>query len=55
MPGAAVHWTLVFTGASLEHLAERISRRRTLLMPPTVGRGGHVYVERAGALGNVGS
>jgi hypothetical protein len=23
MPGASVHWTLVFTAASLEHLAER--------------------------------
>jgi hypothetical protein len=23
MPGARVHWTLVFTAASLEHLAER--------------------------------
>ena len=32
-----------------------ISRQRTLWRPSTVGTGGHVYVERAGVLGNVGS
>jgi hypothetical protein len=47
MPGASVHWTLVFTAASLEHLAER-NVEATDVVDAVYGRHGSARVRRAG-------
>jgi len=47
MPGARVYWTLVFTAASLEHLAER-NIERTDVADAVYGRNGPARVRRAG-------
>jgi hypothetical protein len=47
MPGARVHWTLVFTAASLEHLAER-NVEAADVAEAVYGRHGPARVRRAG-------
>ncbi len=47
MPGARVHWTLVFTAASLEHLAER-NVEAADIVDAVYGRHGPARVRRAG-------
>jgi hypothetical protein len=47
MPGASVHWTLVFRAASLEHLAER-NVEATDVVDAVYGRHGSARVRRAG-------
>ncbi len=47
MPGARVHWTLVFTAASLERLAERDIEAADIVNT-VYGRSGPVRVRRAG-------
>ena len=46
MPGARVHWTLVFTAASLEHLAER-NVEASDVVDAVYGRHGPARVRRA--------
>ena len=47
MPGAGVYWTLVFTAASLEHLAER-NIDAVDVVDAVYGRNGPARVRRAG-------
>ena len=47
MPGARLHWTLVFTRASLEHLAER-GIEADQVAEAVFGRHGPVRVRRGG-------
>jgi hypothetical protein len=47
MPGARVYWTLVFTAASLAHLAER-NVEATDVADALYGRNGPARVRRAG-------
>lgn len=47
MPGSRVYWTLVFTAASLEHLAER-DIEATDVADAVYGRNGPARVRRAG-------
>jgi hypothetical protein len=47
MPGARVHWTLVFTAASLEHLAER-NIEAADVADAVYGRHGPARVRRGG-------
>ena len=47
MPGAGVYWTLVFTAASLEHLAER-NIEAADVADAVYGRNGPARVRRAG-------
>jgi hypothetical protein len=47
MPGAEVHWTLVFTAASLEHLAERHIEAADVV-DAVYGRHDRARVRRAG-------
>lgn len=47
MPGAGVHWTLVFTAASLEHLAER-NIEAADVVDAVYGRHGRARVRRTG-------
>ncbi len=47
MPGARVHWTLVFTAASLEHLAER-NVEAADVVDAVYGRHGPARIRRAG-------
>ena len=47
MPGARVHWTLVFTAASLEHLAERQIEAADVV-EAVYGQHGPARVRRAG-------
>ncbi len=47
MPGARVYWTLVFTTASLEHLAERNVEAKDVA-DAVYGRNGPARVRRAG-------
>lgn len=47
MPSAGVHWTLVFTAASLEHLAER-NIEAADVVDAVYGRHGRARVRRMG-------
>jgi hypothetical protein len=47
MPSAGVHWTLVFTAASLEHLAER-NIEAADVVDAVYGRHGRARVRRTG-------
>ncbi len=47
MPGARVHWTLVFTAASLEHLADR-NIEAADVVDAVYGRHGPARVRRTG-------
>lgn len=55
MPSAGVHWTLVFTAASLIIWQSGTLKQQTLWTLCTAGTVTHVCAGRAGVAGNVGS
>ena len=55
MPSGQVHWTLVFTAASLDHLAERNVEAADVVDAVTVDMAPRVCAAQVGVLVNVGS